>query len=814
MDQKKEMIRELTNSAWNILARFEYDEKNGTMTRQQAQQQAIESIQRLHYGQGMKDYFWINDMQPRMIVHPYRTDLNGKDLSEIADPSGMKLFVKFVEVVKESGAGYVEYQWQWKDDSTRISPKLSYVKGFEPWGWVIGTGVYLNDVYQEIESIRNHLIFFSMLILITMSGLLTFLVSGSYQTEKKRIKAETNLRTSEEKYRMLVESAGEYMIMSLGGQNLFANNSMLKLLGYSAEEFSEKSISQIVELTPAEIKLGYAYSVALMRGEQIPLQYEGYLLAKDGSRPRVMISLSSIPQRETTGFLIIASEITDQQKRVIQQDRLLEELQQSFLFYHQKVSDLSSFPAIICSENESLSSVGKHFQDSGVNAVLVSSDGKNAKGVLSLQTYMKMLTSASQNPEATIQNAELDEPVYVDNSSLLFDAYLKFENNDFKNLFVKNDLGKPISLINEQSFVSLQHYSPTNLLRRLQMSQDEETLEKAAGLLPELARVFIHNKIETTHVNRIITDVADIIMEKAIELSVRKLGKPPAEFCFLVMGSEGRREQTLCTDQDNAILFADVDAKDEKEVQSYFEKLGETVCNLLNQCGYYFCPGKIMAKNPSLCLPLTKWKALFSSWITTLEPQDLLQSKIFFDFRSVNEQENKSEVSAGLVEELQQHLEHELSVNNRFYFFLGRDILQFEPPLGLFGNFILETRDQQGSVLDIKKVMSMLVDLTRIYALKHGVRARNTYKRMESLKNLGVFSTQSHDELVHAFSCLMRIRLENQTRLLDLGEKPDNFIRPDWLTSIDQKILKEIFSQIKNLQARISYEFTGMMGGN
>ena len=128
------MIRELTNSAWNILAKLENDEQRGLLTREQAQKQAIDQIRNLHYGQEMKDYFWINDMHPRMVIHPYRTDLNGKDLSDYQDPNGKRVFVEFVNVVKKEGSGYVNYMWQWKDDKARIVPKISYVKGFRALG--------------------------------------------------------------------------------------------------------------------------------------------------------------------------------------------------------------------------------------------------------------------------------------------------------------------------------------------------------------------------------------------------------------------------------------------------------------------------------------------------------------------------------------------------------------------------------------------------------------------------------------------------------------------------------------------------------
>ena len=142
MDRKKEMIRELTNSAWSILAEFEREEKAGTYTKEEAQKLAILRIETLRYGIEDKDYFWITDMHPRMIMHPYIPELNGTDLTDYKDPNGKRLFVEFVDVVKKSGHGYVEYSWQWMDDPNHIVPKISYVREFKPWEWIIGTGIY------------------------------------------------------------------------------------------------------------------------------------------------------------------------------------------------------------------------------------------------------------------------------------------------------------------------------------------------------------------------------------------------------------------------------------------------------------------------------------------------------------------------------------------------------------------------------------------------------------------------------------------------------------------------------------------------
>ena len=131
LDGKREMIKELTESSWSILAAYADKEQKGLLSSSEAQAAAIESVRRLRYGPELKDYFWINDMHPRIVVHPYRPDLEGQDISEYADPNGKRLFVEFVKTVRAKGAGYVDYEWQWKDDPDRIVPKISYVKGFE-----------------------------------------------------------------------------------------------------------------------------------------------------------------------------------------------------------------------------------------------------------------------------------------------------------------------------------------------------------------------------------------------------------------------------------------------------------------------------------------------------------------------------------------------------------------------------------------------------------------------------------------------------------------------------------------------------------
>ncbi len=196
--RKRETIRELTETAWSLLESYHEREILGELTRPEAQLRAILRIKKLRYGPEKKDYFWINDMTPRMIMHPYRPDLEEKDISDFADPHGKHLFVKFVEVVKREGAGYVDYRWQWKDDPQKIVPKLSYIKGFEPWGWIIGTGMYVDDVHAEIALIRKKLSAVSIIILGIVSLLSGYSIRQTMRADRELLRIFTDRKKTME----------------------------------------------------------------------------------------------------------------------------------------------------------------------------------------------------------------------------------------------------------------------------------------------------------------------------------------------------------------------------------------------------------------------------------------------------------------------------------------------------------------------------------------------------------------------------------------------------------------------------------------
>ena len=650
MDQKRLMISELTESSWNILARFEFEEREGRMTREEAQAAAIAQVRNLHYGRESKDYFWIIDMHPRMVVHPYRPDLEGTDLSTLADPRGALLFVDMVSIVEREGAGYVQYMWQWKDDSARIVPKLSFVKGFEPWDWIIGTGVYTEDVDVEIGALKENLQAASLIILGIVALLLSVLLRAGFQAEQGRSRAAEALVGSEQKYRSLVESAGEAIVMAIEGEGLYANASLLHLLGYESHEFASQDIASIIMPTVDEQERGLRHWQAVTDGVEAPNRYEAELAHKDGSLLRVMLTLSRIVVEHRVGFMALA--------------------------------------------------------------------------------------------------VKLSRPRELD----------------------------------------------------IHAAVDLDDVEAASRRTRDLATLMMNHGAHAGHVSHMLSVEADAVVCKAVEFIIKEMGPPPTTFDILLMGSLGRGDVTLTADQDHAIIYKDVPDDVKLVVREYFLTMGRRLSDLLDAAGFPYCQGKIMSGESDCCRSLSGWCEGFDGWITTLEPQDLLRAKIFFDFRStLNE--------PLLVPALRDHLKKSLEQHPRFFPMFANSILHYEPPLNVFGGIVAQQKKGPRSGFDIKGVLAQVVDIARLKALQYGVSEVGTLKRLEVLAANGSLRKDTSLSLAAAYETLFEIRLRHQARKRADQLEVDNLIDPSELEPADIQDLKDAFRQIKAVQSALQHEF-------
>ncbi len=328
--RKKEMIKELVQAGWSTLMVNHEQEQKGELTRLEAQRRATYRLRYMRYGKDLKDYFWINDTQRRMVLHPYLPELEGQDLHDYTDPTGEHIFVRFAEVAEQQGEGYVQYMWQWKDDPRRVVPKLSFVKLFQPWGWVLGTGVYIEDVDAEIAAFTWKLTAVVLAILAVAIISLSFIIGYGVRTGRLRRLAEESLDRERNFSRRLIDTA-QAIILVLDPQCRIVtfNKYTEKLTGYSLEEVKGKcwievfihesqqdSIQEAFEKTLRGIhSQGYINPITVRDGREIFIEwYDDELKDADG---------------KTFGILAIGRDVTARLQSERERRQLQEQLHQA-----------------------------------------------------------------------------------------------------------------------------------------------------------------------------------------------------------------------------------------------------------------------------------------------------------------------------------------------------------------------------------------------------------------------------------------------------------------------------------------------------
>ena len=275
-----------------------------------------------------------------------------------------------------------------------------------------------------------------------------------------------------------------------------------------------------------------------------------------------------------------------------------------------------------------------------------------------------------------------------------------------------------------------------------------------------------------SHITRVVAELNDRLMAKILELAQAKLGPPPAPYCWVVLGSEGRREQTFKTDQDNALIYADPTTENSAAAASYFARLGEFAQAALERCGYPPCTGGYMASNPRWRQSLAGWQDTFATWIREGELHSTEDALIFFDMRPV----------AGgfsLFDKLAANNRESLKDARFFMSVLGAITITVKPPLGFFRTFVLERSGEHKEQLDLKSYgTSPIVNAARLFALDAGVAHSNTVDRLLALQSLPEQDVALLRDLQEAFEFFTLSRLENQLQQARDGQPLNNFISP------------------------------------
>lgn len=312
-------------------------------------------------------------------------------------------------------------------------------------------------------------------------------------------------------------------------------------------------------------------------------------------------------------------------------------------------------------------------------------------------------------------------------------------------------------------------------------------------LLSTYVHSYLNESVSAVSVTGFISEIIDRTLDIIIADAMRELGEPPCRFMYMLMGSEGRKEQTLRTDQDSAIVF------EEGLHKEYFLRLGKHVSDTLNSIGVLYCQGNVMASNPKWVLSLDNWKKAFSRWVQEPEPMAVMQACIFFDLRhGYGEKEFEST--------LKQHIKQLLSGRSGLFFYhMAQNALKHVLPLGILGSIKRSAKTS----LDIKKTLLPITDHARIYSLRHGIEAQNTLERIEKLYEAKLYKGANADEVVHMYEFLTAIRLRNQLKQMEQNVEQNNIINPSLLSEETRRDLILCMKNSKALQQNISLNFRG-----
>ncbi|MBI5918052.1 MAG: CBS domain-containing protein [Nitrosomonadales bacterium] len=467
------------------------------------------------------------------------------------------------------------------------------------------------------------------------------------------------------------------------------------------------------------------------------------------------------------------------------------------------LSALIRRPPITCAPETSVQRALQTMREQHIGSMIAVDEAGRPLGILTLHDVLDRIA---------IPQIDLDQPVInlmstriygLPPQALAHEAALLMAKHVFRHvLVVENE--RLVGLVSEKDLFALQRVGLRRIGGTIRHAETLEVLQQAAADIRSMAHNMMAQGIAPEQLTQFISTFNDLLTERVVELEFKACGLLGSALhdglCWLALGSEGRFEQTLNTDQDNAIIFSVPEGRTADEVRAQLLPVARRINETLAQCGFPLCRGEIMASNPKWCLSLEEWKRTFSDWISGGSPEALLNASIFFDFRALYGLQAQAD-------DLRQWLARVASDNSRFLHLMAENALRNRPPLGLVRDFVVN----EGNTLDLKlNGITPFVDAARIFALATGVTHTNTIQRLRASAERLKLHPSEIDAWIDALLFIQVLRLRHHDEVSALGvndEALDNLIDPERLNELDRRILKEAFRQARKLQARLALEY-------
>jgi len=428
---------------------------------------------------------------------------------------------------------------------------------------------------------------------------------------------------------------------------------------------------------------------------------------------------------------------------------------------------------------------------------LVVIDKKIICGILTDRDLRNRVLAKGLDGSLLVKQVMTEMPATIEPNALIFEAMLKMSELNIHHLPVTQNK-VPVAMLTSTDLIRSQSSQPLLLIGQIDRQNNVEDLIQISQKIPDLLHNLISSDAKAIEIGRILTSVTDSLTRRLIKIKQKQLSEAPMNFCWLAFGSQGRQDQMAGSDQDNALIL---EREANKQELHYFKQLSEYVCSALNDCGFPFCPGNIMAQNPKLQLTLQQWQQKFTNWVNSPKPTALLNATIFFDMRPIFG-------DLALFEQLQKSVLSTTKDNDIFSAAMTQNALQSTAPLGFFRNLAIERDGSEVKGIDLKhKGNALINDIVRVYSLAAGIEEVNTCKRIEALIAECSIDKEIAMSLLDAWEFIAHKRLMNQGLQFNSVQPVSNYILPDTLSSLVRHQLKDAFKVIHEAQGTIRLKF-------
>jgi CBS domain-containing protein len=456
------------------------------------------------------------------------------------------------------------------------------------------------------------------------------------------------------------------------------------------------------------------------------------------------------------------------------------------------LGSLVSRAPVSCSPDTPLREALARMHDKRTGSILVVDPEGRVMGILTRYDVIGRITLAEVPLETPISRVMVQPVHSLTATDTAHDAALLMSRHGVRHVPVTRE-GVAIGLVSERDLFAMQRLSLKQVSTSIRAARDVATLALVAQDIRRLARSLLSQGVQARQLTSLVSHLNDVLTQRLLELKSAEHGIDLSAMCWLALGSEGRSEQTVATDQDNALILPDgtTDAQREKILA-----FAHDVNLALDACGYPLCRGGIMAGEPQCCLTLREWRERFADWIDHGAPQDLLNASIYFDLRGLA---GYTELARDLHAEVLEAARR----TPRFLKQMAQNALSRAAPLNWLGGIDL---DERGSV-DLKlQGTAIFVDAARLYSLAHGSPATSTRERLEAAGALMGLAPSEYEAWVGGFEFMQMLRLQVQLQAPVPLDEP-NRVTVASLNDIDRRILKESFRVARSLQQRLHLDY-------